>query len=59
MEKDGIDCIFPHAYIHYENKLRTKQFFERCTDIIGLDMPLMSLAVEQYDKIVADAGEIA
>lgn len=24
--KDQMECVFPHAFIHYENKLRTKQF---------------------------------
>lgn len=23
---EHIECVFPHAFIHYENKLRTKQF---------------------------------
>lgn len=31
---ERMDCIFPHAFIHYENKLRTKQFFELCINII-------------------------
>lgn len=57
---DQIECVFPHAFIHYENKLRTKQFFERCTYIIPyIDKSLMTLAVDQYNDIVAFAAEIA
>lgn len=57
---DQIDCIFPNAFIHYENKLRTKQFFELCTDIIpGIDKELMALAISQYNDIISFATEIA
>lgn len=53
-------CIYPHAFIHYENKLRTKQFFELCTNIIpGIDKELMSLAIAQYNDIISSATEIA
>lgn len=45
---EHIDCVFPHAFIHYENKLRTKQFFELCVKTIsGIDKELMNLAIAQ------------
>lgn len=57
---DQIDCVFPHAFIHYENKLRTKQFFELCIDIIpDIDKELMDLAISQYNEIISFATEIA
>lgn len=55
-----MECVFPHAFIHYENKLRTKQFFELCINIIpGIDQELMTLAVNQYNDIISYATEIA
>lgn len=57
---EQIECVFPHAFIHYENKLRTKQFFELCINIIpGIDRELMTLAVNQYNDIISAATEIA
>ncbi len=57
---ERIECTFPHAFIHYENKYRTKQFFELCINIIpGIDKELMTLAVNQYNDIVTSAIEIA
>lgn len=59
-DADQIECVFPHAFIHYENKLRTKQFLELCGSVIhGIDKELMALAVDQYHDIVASAAEIA
>lgn len=57
---EQIECVFPHAFIHYENKLRTKQFFELCINIIpGIDKELMTLAINQYNDIISSATEIA
>lgn len=57
---EQIECTFPHAFIHYENKLRTKQFFELCINIIpGIDKELMTLAINQYNDIIASSTEIA
>ena len=57
---DQIECVFPHAFIHYENKLRTKQFFELCINIIpGIDKESMTWAINQYNDIISSAAEIA
>ncbi len=57
---DKMECVFPHAFIHFENKLRTKQFFELCIKIIpGIDKELMTLALKQYNEIITSATEIA
>lgn len=59
-DAEQIECVFPHAFIHYENKLRTKQFFELCINIIpGIDKELMTLAINQYNDIISFAAEIA
>lgn len=57
---EHIECVFPHAFIHYENKFRTKQFLEMCINIIpDIDKGLMTLAVNQYNDIISAATEIA
>ena len=49
---EQIECVFPHAFIHYENKFRTKQFFELCINIIpGIDKELMTLAVDRKSVV--------
>lgn len=59
-EAEQIECVFPHAFIHYENKLRTKQFLELCINIIpSIDKDLMTLAINQYNDIISSAAEIA
>lgn len=59
-DADQIYCIFPHAFIHYENKLRTKQFFQMCSNIIkNIDKSLMAYALKQYDELMGFAEEIA
>ena len=59
-DADQIECVFPHAFIHYENKLRTKQFFELCINIIPqIDKELMALAISQYKDIISFAADIA
>lgn len=57
---EHIECVYPHAFIHYENKLRTKQFFEMCVNLIpGIDKELMTRTTEHYNSIVTFAAEIA
>ena len=57
---EHIECVYPHAFIHYENKLRTKQFFEMCVNLIpGIDKELMTRTTEHYNSIVTFATEIA
>lgn len=51
---ETIDCLFPHIFIHYENKLRIKQFLELCTHIVGgIDKDALEKALIKYDEIVA------
>ncbi len=59
-DADQLRCVFPHAFIHYESKLRTKQFLELCMDAVpGLERERMLLAIAQYEDVLAFAAEIA
>ncbi|MCL2461807.1 MAG: helix-turn-helix domain-containing protein, partial [Defluviitaleaceae bacterium] len=56
---DNLTSLFPHVFIHYEGKLRTKQFFERCVHIIsGIDQPLLASAIKQYNEMIGFANEM-
>lgn len=56
---ENIESLMPHIAIHYENKLRTKQFFNMCSYIINnADKSLFSLAIKQYDELLDFAGKI-
>lgn len=49
-----IECLYPHIFIHYENKLRIKQFLELCTHIVrGIDEEALEKAILKYCEIVA------
>lgn len=49
-----IDCIYPHIYILYENKLRTQAFFERCGALVpGLRTAYVASAVQQYGEMLS------
>ena len=48
-----IECIYPHVFIHYESKMRTKQFLELCTHIVkGIDKPSLEKAISKYGEIL-------
>lgn len=51
---ETIDCLYPHIFIHYENKLRIKQFLELCTHIVsGIDKDTLEKVISKYGEIVA------
>lgn len=51
---ETIECLYPHIFIHYENKLRIKQFLELCTHIVGgIDKNALEKSILKYDEIVA------
>ena len=55
-----LSCLFPHAFIHYESKLRTKQFFALCMDAIPqIDKGQMCTAIRYYQEIISLAQELA
>lgn len=49
-----IECLFPHIFIHYENKLRIRQFLELCVHLIdGIDSRLVIMAISKYDEMIS------
>ena len=48
-----IECLSPHIFIHYEGKLRIKQFLELCTRLIDdVDSRPLLEAVSKYEEII-------
>lgn len=48
-----IGCLSPHIFIHYEGKLRIKQFLELCPRLLdNLDSRAMLAAVSKYQEII-------
>lgn len=49
-----IECMFPHIFIHYEGKLRIKQFLELCMHIIqDIDSSALIAAISKYEEILS------
>lgn len=48
-----LECLFPHIFIHYEGKMRTKQFLELCTHMIDdVDKAPIVEAISKYEEII-------
>ena len=51
---EAIECLYPHIFIHYENKMRIKQFLEICIHtVIGIDREALETAISKYDEMIA------
>lgn len=51
---ETIDCLYPHIFIHYENKMRTKQFLELCAHTVsGIDTEALGLAISKYGELIS------
>ncbi|MDE7275238.1 MAG: hypothetical protein K2N98_00025, partial [Lachnospiraceae bacterium] len=51
---ETIDCLYPHIFIHYENKMCIKQFLELCVHTVtGIERGLLQTAISKYGEIVA------
>lgn len=49
-----IQCMFPHIFIHYEGKLRIRQFLELCTHLIqDIDKSAFMTAISKYDEMLS------
>lgn len=49
----AIASIFPHIFINYESKLRTKQFWELCAQIIpDIDRSALLKAAAKYQQLI-------
>lgn len=50
---ETIECLYPHVFIHYESKMRIKQFLELCTYILKeVNKPALEKAISKYDQII-------
>lgn len=53
-EMTDIECMFPHIFIHYEGKLRIRQFLECCIHLIqDIDNSAIRSAISKYDEILS------
>ena len=49
-----IQCMFPHIFIHYEGKLRIRQFLELCTHLIpDIDKSACTIAISKYEEMLS------
>lgn len=50
---ETIDCLFPHIFIHLENKMRIKQFLELCIHTVtGIDRESLETAISKYGELI-------
>ncbi len=53
-EMTDIECMFPHIFIHYEGKLRIKQFLECCLhQIQDIEKSDILTAISKYEEILS------
>lgn len=49
----AMECHYPHIFIHYEGKIRLKQFLEYCIHILDdVDKPSLEKAISKYAEII-------
>ena len=54
-----IECLFPHIFIHYEGKLRVRQFLELCIHLIDdIDSRPVKTAISKYEEIISMCEKI-
>ena len=55
----AIECLFPHIFIHYEGKLRIRQFLELCIHLIDdIDNRPVKTAISKYEEIISMCEKI-
>ncbi|MBD5459612.1 MAG: hypothetical protein HDR26_01530 [Lachnospiraceae bacterium] len=48
-----IECLFPHIFIHYENKLCIKQFLELCMHLVDdMDNRPVITSISKYEEMI-------
>ncbi len=53
-ELTEIECMFPHIFIHYEGKLRIKQFLELCIHLLqDIDDHAVLTAIAKYEEMLS------
>lgn len=51
---ETLACLFPHIFIHYEGKLRIKQFLALCTGWLDdVDERPIQTAISKYEEIIS------
>lgn len=49
----NIECLFPHCFIHYEGKLRIKEFLEFCLrHLPDVDSQPLVTAISKYEEML-------
>lgn len=49
-----MECLSPHIFIHYEGKLRVRQFLELCLHLLDdLDRRPILAAISKYEEIIS------
>lgn len=55
---ETIDCLYPHIFIHYESKLRIRQFLELCIHTVaGIDKEALEKAMN--DRLTETPKDLA
>lgn len=50
---ETIDCLYPHIFIHFENKMLIKQFLELCIHTVpGIDRESFETAISKYGELI-------
>ena len=49
----AIKCLFPHIFIHYEGKLRIKQFLELSKNLMDIDHRPFTVAISKYEEMIS------
>ncbi len=50
---ETIDCLYPHIFIHFENKMLIKRFLELCTHIVtDIDKEPLETAILKYGELI-------
>lgn len=50
---ETIECLYPHIFIHYENKMCIRQFLALCIHTVtGIDTELLETAISKYGELI-------
>ncbi|MDE6608201.1 MAG: helix-turn-helix domain-containing protein [Lachnospiraceae bacterium] len=50
---ETIECLYPHIFIHFENKMLIKQFLELCIHTVtGIDRESLETAISKYGELI-------
>lgn len=50
---ETIDCLYPHIFIHFENKMLIRQFLELCIHTVtGIDREPLETVISKYSELI-------